>query len=161
MTENSKTEKHNRDKLQIPRLPKPDRDRLNMTASRYDFEATADFLSRVSRVGSASRRKTETEKRVGRIAYSIENDFRPGFSGRPHGDDAQSIALKQIDWLLPRIEKERTEAQIEQLRKEVEAGRLWLAHKERLLASLDHSRGSAEFRKRQREIDLAWQRVGA
>lgn len=132
----------------IPRIAKTE-SRPSISRSRFDFGATKQAIERLNEIAKLSNKKTETEKRVSRMAYSIQHDFRAGFSGRKHGDDAKSIAKKQLEWLQPRIETERTEVKIAQLRAEVEVIRDLLMHKERALAECDHSRGSGEYHKRQ------------
>lgn len=133
----------------IPKIPKNSGQRVHVSQGRYDFGSIRQAVERLNEIARASNKRTETEKRVSRMAYSIQHDFRAGFSGRKHGDDAKSIAKKQLEWLQPRIETERTEVKIAQLRAEVEVIRDLLMHKERALAECDHSRGSGEYHKRQ------------
>lgn len=142
----------------IPRAPKTE-SRPSITRSRFDFGVTRNAIERLNEIAKASNKKTETEKQINRIRYSIANDFREGFKSRKHGDDARSIAQRQIEWLSRKVEAERKEVQIAQLRAEVEVIRELLAHKERVLAEIDNSRGSGIFHARNQEIKRAQERA--
>lgn len=139
----------------IPKIPKREAAPARLTKSRYDSGFLSQAIDKLNEIAKESNRRTETERRVRRMLYSIGNDFRDGFRGRAHGDDALSVAKKQVEWLLPQIERERNDAKVAQLRAEVEVIRELLMHKEQALAEADNSRGSSVFHRRQMEIRRA------
>ncbi|HNJ04460.1 MAG TPA: hypothetical protein PKK45_08820 [Leptospiraceae bacterium] len=142
----------------IPRIEKTET-RPSITRSRFDFGVTKQAIERLNEIAKLSNKKTETEKQINRIRYSISNDFKPGFRSRKHQDDARSIAQRQIEWLTRKVEAERQEVKVAQLRAEVEIIRELLVHKERELAAADNSRGSGLLHKRNQEIKQAQERA--
>lgn len=132
--------------------------KISFSIGRFNAGPTIGFLRALHDAAKASRKRTEAERRIQRINYSIENDFREGFSSRQHGDDARTIAKREVEKVELVKKAELVQAEIEQLRAEIEAGERWLAEKQARLTELDNSRGSGVFLARRLEIEAARRR---
>jgi len=119
------------------------------------------FLASLNAAAVESRRLTETEKAIRKVQYSLENDFREGFSPREHRLDAYSLAGRELARLETAKAEDLKAAETAQVRAQLRAAETLVSELQRRLAELDSERGSAVFLERQREIREARAKAGA
>lgn len=117
------------------------------------------FLQSLHDIAAQSRRMTASEKAILKVDYSLRHDFREGFAPRPHGLDAYTLAGRHRAALEATAAQELREAELLQVRAQLEAAETLVCELQRRVTELDHSRGSLQYIERQREITAARQRV--
>ncbi len=111
-----------------------------------------EFLAALNGAAVESRRRTQSEKAIQKVTYSLENDFRDGFQPRKHQLDAFSLAGRELAKLEQANLEDLKQAEIVQVRAQLAAAEKLVSELQRRLAELDSERGSVVFLERQREL---------
>lgn len=121
-------------------------------AGRYLRKPLGDFLRSIHQIGIASRKPTRAERVLKRMEYSLNNDFRAGFSPREHGFDCHSITTRFRAAVEAAAVRERMEQEGEYLREALQAVEAYRSALEVRLAELGADRMPTILRERQAMI---------
>ena len=116
-------------------------------------------MQKLNAAALASREATQTERAIRKIQYSLENDFRAGFTPRAHGLDAHSLASRELAKLDETVKQDLAAQELAQVRAQLAAAETLVSQLQQRVTELDNSRGSLQFLARQREISEARQRA--
>lgn len=128
---------------------------------RFFRKPLTEFLAALNLVAVESRKLTQSEKAERKIQYSLEHDFKDGFTPREHKLDAFSLASRELQKLETAKAEDLKQAETVQVRAQLEAAEKLVSELQRRLAELDSERGSAVFLERQREIRAARARAAS
>lgn len=127
---------------------------------RFFRKPLTDFLAALNTAAVESRRLTQSERAMLKVNYSLEHDFREGFSPRVHGLDAHSLASRELAKLETAKLEDLKQAETVMVRAQLAAAERLVSQLTVRLSELDAERGSTVFHERQRQIREAMAKAG-